>query len=240
MSLIFSLLFFIFVHLSFTANGLTKRSAQVITGGALCDKRSSPADRSYSSPDANATRIKRFVLFPEFATYRDNPHYAQRAKTISFWIANFYPSQLSNDAIRFCITDVIRQISEVLDEPLKLVEAGTCDAGNFQFDAFDYSVCPDQDSNADKDVQVHRSLLIYPLAVVQKNNYRAHGGIELDAENNPTSIVKLNMQQTFAFAHDAIYDPVPYHCNETENRCVIDLHYVLLHEMLHGFGIEVR
>jgi hypothetical protein len=51
--------------------------------------------------------------------------------------------------------------------------------------------------------------------------------------------MKFNIHHTFLLHQDFLYDPVVYQCNSDETHCFMDLYAVMLHETLHGFGIEV-
>jgi hypothetical protein len=187
------------------------------------------------------SRKKRFVLFPEFINYLDNWNYLQRTKNIFYWIANFYPKKIDTDYIHHCIQDVIRQINTVIDNEITVQPATDPGEANFHFNLFDYTKCPIDDlPEATIDhMQILDPLLIYPVEVVRKSRYRAHGGIHLVEKNRPISTIKFNMQQTFLISEDFIYDPIIYTCDDETNRCLIDFYWALLHETLHGFGIEV-
>ena len=186
-------------------------------------------------------RHKRFVLFPEFVNFRDNWNYINAPPLFNYWLANFYQKVLSNETLAYYIEHIIKQINEVLDTDIVITQAIDPPDANFQFSLFDYTICPDKDANATTDgVLSFDKLDVYTPEVVRKSRYRAHGGIHLLPDNRSRSIIKLNMQHTFLLADDFVYDPITYTCISDEvNICDIDLYYVLLHETLHGFGIEV-
>lgn len=192
----------------------------------------------------NTTQIprrKRFVLFPEFELFLDDQRYVNRTHDMSYWISNFYPKRISTDYIHRCIEDIIRQISEVIDKPITPQRAVDPGAANFHYVFFDYTVCPTDDvPRATVDgVKLRDELYIYPAELTRKSRYRAHGGIHFDTDESLISQIKFNMQQTFVESDDWVYDPVVYTCNDTANVCELDTHYVLFHETLHGYAIEV-
>ncbi|CAF3548880.1 unnamed protein product [Adineta steineri] len=208
-----------------------------------CIEQNTPVDQpQYSTNNSAGTRKKRFVLFPEFVNYKDNWNYLQKPKEISYWISNFYPNRIDTNYIHYCIEHIIQEINTILDDEIILHRASNPGEGTFHFLFFDYTKCPKDDVPAATidNVTVYHELDIYPAEIARKNRYRAHGGIRLVDNNQPISTIKFNMQQTFLSTSDLVYDPVIYSCgdNETKNECELDTYYVLLHETLHGFGIE--
>jgi hypothetical protein len=206
-----------------------------------CHEQITPVDQVIDSYGNNHTRKKRFVLFPEFVNYKDDERYVQRPEKFIYWISNFYPQRIKTDDIRRYIKDIIQQINTVLDNEITVEEAADPGEANFQFYFFDYTKCPSDDlpeATVDN-IKVYDTLSIYSIDLTRKSRYRAHGGINLLENNQPMSIVKLNMQQTFLYSEDFVYDSVIYTCVDETNECLIDSHYVLLHETLHAFGIEV-
>jgi hypothetical protein len=209
-----------------------------------CREQNTPVNHVHDYKHLNVThtpREKRFVLFPEFELYLGDQRYLNRNHEMSYWISNFYPSRISTDYILRCILDIIGQINQVIDKEIIPQQAEDPGKANFQYLFFDYTVCPTDDVPSAKvdDVKVLDALSIYPVEVTRKSRYRAHGGIYFGTDDRLISTIKLNMQQTFVEASDWVYDPVLYTCNDTANECEIDTHYVLFHETLHGFAIEV-
>ncbi|CAF3423198.1 unnamed protein product [Rotaria socialis] len=188
----------------------------------------------------NQTRKKRFVLFPEFQIYLDDWRYIHNPREFVYWIANFYPNRINTSYIHRCIKDIIQQINNVIDKDIIIKEASDPGEANFHFTFLDYTKCPTDDvSEADIDnIKILESLDIYPVDVTKESRYRAHGGIHLVENDRPISTIKLNMQQKFLSSDDLVYDPAIYTCIEETNECEIDTYFVLLHETLHGFGIE--
>lgn len=187
------------------------------------------------------SRRKRFVLFPEFILFLNDWRYIHRPKDIFYWIANFYPNRINTDYIHHCIEHIIQQINTVTNKNIIVHRALDPGEANFHFHFFDYTKCPldDVPEATIDNVQVLEELYIYSVELTRTSRYRAHGGIHIVENDRSISTIKLNMQQTFLDSNDFVYDPVIYTCNDTKNECEIDLYYVLLHETLHGFGIEV-
>lgn len=189
----------------------------------------------------NNIRKKRFVLFPEFQNYLDDSRYIQNPKEFVYWIANFYPNKINTSYIDRCLEDIIQQISTVINSDITIKKAIDPSEANFHYNFFDYTKCPTDDvpeATVDN-IQILDPLAIYPIDVARRSRYRAHGGIHFIENDRPISTIKLNMQQKFLSSDDFIYDPITYKCNDTTNECEIDIYFVLLHETLHGFGIEV-
>jgi hypothetical protein len=207
-----------------------------------CSPQTTAVDQVIDSSYQNETsRKKRFVLFPEFILFLNDYRYLHRPNEIFYWIANFYPKKINSNYLHHYIKHIIEQINTVIDNQITINEASDPGEANFHFNLFDYTKCPmDDPSEATiDDIQVLDPLLIYPIDLTRKNRYRAHGGIHLTENDRPISTIKLNMQQTFLYFDDFVYDPTIYTCIEVTNQCQIDLYWVLLHETLHGFGIEV-
>ena len=210
-----------------------------------CVVQNTPLDQSYNFAQNNNTptsRSKRFVLFPEFELFLNDYRYVNRTYDMSYWISNFYPDRLRTDYIHLCLENIMNQISQVIDQPIIPERAADPGKANFHFVFFDYTKCPtDPGSGATVDgVQALEKLYIYSKDLTRENRYRAHGGIHIEEDDSLISEIKFNMQQTFLEVADWIYDPVVYTCDDKENLCDIDAHYVLFHETLHGFGIEVE
>jgi hypothetical protein len=188
------------------------------------------------------SRRKRFVLFPEFINYLDDWRYINAPKDIFYWIANFYPNKINTNYLHYYIKDIIQQINTVIDNDINLFPANDPGEANFHYNLFDYTKCPMDDlPEATLDnIKILNQLLIYPADIARKSRYRAHGGIQIVENDRPISTIKLNMQQTFLYSDDFLYDPTIYICDDNTNQCQIDLYWVLLHETLHGFGIEVN
>jgi hypothetical protein len=225
----------------FVVDASSANERQTIHGRALCLSQSTSLDDTYNpSLPSVASRRKRFVLNPELNDHHDWRH-LQRSPDIHFWIANFYPDKLDSDLIRRDIRHIIEQINLGLEPDITIDEAADANDANFFFYFFDYTICPTNDPSADQSesIQAAEPLSIYSPEITRASRYRAHGGIYLSNEKKAMSIVKLNMQQKFITSDDYIYDPVQYTCIEDTNICEIDLYYVLLHESLHGFGVEV-
>ena len=241
--LIYSSVLFILHRSVYSQDDPLQRSKRAAANGdPLCTKQDKPIDAAYPPRNITAnTRKKRFVVFPEFVNYMDDWRYLQQADEIRYWIANFYPKRISQEALHDSIIHIFEQVKFALDKDIPILNATDPKNANFQIDLFDYTKCPTDDTPdaTVADVQVYQSLYIYPAKLTQESRYRAHGGINLYDKDKPMSVVKLNMQQTFLVSTDYVYDPIIYTCLEPENVCQIDLYYVLLHEILHGFGIEV-
>jgi len=191
-------------------------------------------------PQTQLSKKKRFVLFPEFVNYINDWRYLNRPPEIFYWIANFYPDKIDTDYLHRYIKHIIQEINTVIQTDIKITVAQDPGEANFHFNLFDYTKCPMDDPQATTDnVKILDQLLIYPIELTRKSRYRAHGGIHIIENDRPISTIKLNMQQTYLYSDDFIYDPIIYTCDDEANQCEIDLYWVLLHETLHGFGIEV-
>jgi len=187
------------------------------------------------------TRKKRFVLFPEFINYINDWRYINRPKEFFYWIANFYPNQINTDYLHYYIKHIIQQINTFINNQITINTASDPGEANFHFNLFDYTKCPMNDlpKATIDNIKILDQLLIYPVELTRKSRYRAHGGIQIVENDRPISTIKLNTQQIFLYSDDFIYDPIIYTCDDNINQCEIDLYWVLLHETLHGFGIEV-
>lgn len=202
-----------------------------------CLNQEKPVDQGHS--ESHTSRKKRFVLFPEFVNYKNDPRYIHAPPHIYYWVANFYPDRLNTDIIHLYIKQIIAQINFALDEKITVSLASDPGEANFHFYFFNYALCPTDDTTATVgDNKVVQKLSIYPAQMVQENRYRANGGIFLTEGDKPKSDIKFNMQQKFLPYDDWTYDSVTYHCSES-NNCEIDFFWSLLHETIHGFGIEV-
>ncbi|UJR10905.1 hypothetical protein I4U23_015092 [Adineta vaga] len=191
--------------------------------------------------DQEFNRIKRFVLFPEFILWKHDWRYLHHPNEFIYWISNYYPKQIDSNSVHQYIHHIIQNINEVIDEKIHSIrEASVIDQANAHYNFFNYQICPTDDPIATvKDVQSRGTMLIYPVEVIKNKRYRAHGGIVLNyVDNSTTSYIKFNTHHTFLLHNDFQYDPVIYKCNSDESHCMIDLYAVLLHETLHGFGIE--
>jgi hypothetical protein len=207
-----------------------------------CRKQNTPLDQIFDYYNkSQPSRRKRFVLFPEFINFLNDWRYINNPEEIFYWIANFYPNRIDSDYLHYCIEHIIQQINTVIDNDIIIHEASDPGEANFHFQFFDYTKCPMDDipEATIDNVKVLDELFIYPVDLTRKSRYRAHGGIHIIENDRPLSTIKFNMQQTFLHSEDFVYDPVIYTCIEDKNQCEIDLYYVLLHETLHGFGIEV-
>lgn len=212
-----------------------------------CNHREEAFDQVVNYPKRNRTELptftrrrKRFVLFPEFELWLDKWEYINPATEIYFWIANFYPKKINTTYVERYIREIFRQVDERIPQQLKVELAANPGEANFHFHFFDYSKCPTDDPTATTEgVQVLEKLDIYPPKVVRESRYRAHGGIYLVEGNRPISTIKCNTQQTFLHSEDLIYDSSIYTGDDDTNECIIDLFWALLHETLHGYGIEV-
>lgn len=231
-----------------------KRDATPVTQKVLCNHRTEPYDSVYDFKPKNFTpptttdapRQKRFILFPEFVNFKGDWRFLQKAPIISYWIANFYPEKINRSYIEAAFINIMNDINIVLDEKITYKLATNDMNANFQMHFFDYSICPEDDKNVTAETIAQNpigreSLQIYPAELVRKSRYRAHGGMTILSDNiTAVSMVKFNMQQLFLHSDDYVYDPIIYTCiSDESNQCTIDLYYVLLHEVLHGFGIEV-
>jgi hypothetical protein len=187
-------------------------------------------------------RPKRFVLFPEFKLWINDWRYLNHPKDFIYWISNYYPQQIDSNHVRSYIHHIIHDINQVIHHKISSIsEASLVDKANFYYNFFYYEICPTNDPLATiKDVQNIESILIYPRHIIKEKRYRAHGGIILNPKtNSSTSYMKFNIHHRFLLHQDFQYDPVVYKCNSDESHCIMDLYAVMLHETLHGFGIEV-
>lgn len=188
-------------------------------------------------------RTKRFVLFPEFQLWLNDWRYIHSPKQIFYWISNYYPQSIPTDTIQLYFHQIINEINQYIHYQIHSVEqAKLANESNLNLNFFDYHLCPDRDPNATIDqVENIETMLIYPSKLIQKNRYRAHGGMSINPQDNSSiSYVKFNTYHQFLLHNDSQYDPVIYTCTPDERHCVIDLYSVMLHEILHGFGIEVN
>ena len=188
-------------------------------------------------------RTKRFVLFPEFELWMNDWRYLHHPKEFLYWISNYYPQSIPTDSIQFYIHQIIDDINQYIKHQIISVEqAQLANQSNFNYNFFDYHICPNADPNATiDDVENIEPMLIYPIEIIQENRYRANGGMSIDREtNSPRSHMKFNTHHQFLLYNDFQYDPVIYTCTSDAGPCAIDLYSVMLHETLHGFGIEVK
>lgn len=205
-----------------------------------CIVQATAVDQAYPTP--SKARKKRFILFPEFINFLDDWRYIHAPKNFIYSIANFYPTKIDTDVLHGYIKDIVRQINLVIDSEIIVTFTEDPGEANFHFHFFDYSKCPTDDTanEATTDgIQIFEALSIYSEELVKQNRYRANGGINIVENDRPISVVKFNLRQKFLAFDDFIYDPVIYTCDDLQNKCEIDFYYVLLHETLHGFGIEV-
>jgi hypothetical protein len=186
-------------------------------------------------------RSKRFVLFPEFQLWLNDWRYLNKPKDFRYWISNYYPQNIDTNIIRLYIHHIINAINDVIENKISSIrEAISADQSNFNYNFFKYEICPSEDPLASKDVENAETMLIYPAEIVMENRYRAHGGMSINSgTNSPISQIKFNLHHQFIATLDLQYDPIEYTCTLTEQDCVMDLYAVMLHETLHGFGIEV-
>ncbi|CAF2381483.1 unnamed protein product [Rotaria sp. Silwood2] len=205
-----------------------------------CSQQSTAVDQVIQYNKTEQARKKRFVLFPEFVNYKDDWRYINRPQEFVYWIANFYPNRINTSYIHQSINYVIQEINTVIDNDITIQEAVDPGEANFHFNFFDYSKCPldDVPEATIDNVQILDMLYIYSAEITRQSRYRAHGGIHLAENDRAISTIKFNMQQEFLVSNDFVYDPIIYSCIEETNECEIDLHWALLHETLHGFGIE--
>lgn len=204
-----------------------------------CHYSSEAKDQSF----IEQTRHRRFVLFPEFPLWFNDWRYLNHPKEFLYWISNYYPQLIPTDSIRDYIHLILNDVNQFIDHQIVLIEqAKSPDQSNFNYNFFDYHICPKDDPNAMIDqVQNVETMLIYSEEVVRKNRYRAHGGISINPlDNSSISFMKFNIHHQFILYEDFEYDPVIYTCSSDESHCTIDLYSVMLHETLHGFGIEVN
>lgn len=205
-----------------------------------CEYSNKPRDQALLSDKIN--RYKRFVLFPEFKLWMNDWRYLHHPKDFIYWISNYYPKQIDSNHVRSYIHHIINNINQFINYKIVSIrEASSIEKANFYYNFFNYEICPTNDPLATtKNVQSIESMFIYPRELIKKNRYRAHGGIIVNPKNNSTtSHMKFNIHHTFLLHQDFQYDPVIYTCNSDESHCIVDLYAVLLHETLHGFGIEV-
>jgi hypothetical protein len=199
----------------------------------------------YSSEGRDQGKInrrKRFVLFPEFKLWLNDWRYLNHPKHFLYWISNYYPKKIPTNYVRLYIHHIIDDINQVINHKISSIrEASSVYESNFNYNFFNYEICPNDDRLATiKDVENIETMLIYPRNLIKEKRYRAHGGIILNHENNSSrSYIKFNIHHTFLIHQDFQYDPVEYTCNSDESHCILDLYAMMLHETLHGFGIEV-
>ena len=200
--------------------------------------------RDQGSIVSQPTRPKRFVLFPEFSLWLGDWRYLHRPTELRYWISNYYPMKIDTDSVRHYIRQIIDQINPLIDYRIRSVDqSSSIDQANFHYLFFNYEFCPTEDPLATHEkIQVSEPLLIYPKQVIKEKHYRAHGGIRVSPgdDNLTISETKYNVHHTFLLHADPQYEPVIYTCDDEESRCDIDLFAVMLHESLHGFGIEVE
>ncbi|CAF0721323.1 unnamed protein product [Didymodactylos carnosus] len=190
-------------------------------------------------------RKKRFFLFPEIKQWKNDWRYIYNPSEIRFWISNFYPNKISTNILKTYIRKIVYHINEVLDDDqqIRIKEATNAGDANFNIAFFKYHICPKNDPEAQwNNVTMKWPIDIYTEEVAFENQYRAHGGIRLgengsNSTKNNIAITKFNAKHTFIYTEDYLSDPILNHCDANEN-CKLDLYWALLHESLHGFGIE--
>ncbi|CAF3335687.1 unnamed protein product [Rotaria sp. Silwood2] len=186
-------------------------------------------------------RYKRFVLFPEYKLWLNDWRYLNNPNEFIYWISNYYPNKIDSNYVRSYIHHIVNNINTFINNKISSIrQASSIDKANFHYQFFNYEICPTDDSLATTyNVETIQSLIIYPRQIIKEKRYRAHGGILLNHKNNSTtSTMKFNIHHTFLIHQDFQYDPVEYKCNSDETHCFMDLYAVMLHETLHGFGIE--
>ncbi|CAF0821398.1 unnamed protein product [Rotaria sordida] len=186
-------------------------------------------------------RHKRFVLFPEYKLWLNDWRYLNHPNKFIYWISNFYPNKIHSNYVQSYIHHIVNNINKFINNKISSIgQATSIDKANFHYNFFNYEICPTDDSlSTTINVQSIESLIIYSRQVIKDNRYRAHGGILLNSINNSTiSTMKFNIHHTFLIHQDFQYDPVEYKCNSDGSHCFMDLYAVMLHETLHGFGIE--
>ena len=229
---------FFFSRLSFL---LLFSALRCVSGSIECEW--SNVARDQGSVLNGTVRSRRFVLFPEFPLWLNEWRYLNAPRDFLFWITNFYPQRINSTRVELHIQKLIEQLSPLIDGKIRAVRrATTVEEANFHYQFFNYQICPTKDPKAVLEgVRSVSALLIYSQEIVKKNRYRAHGGITLDEQRNLSiSHTKYNVHHQFHSYDDFQYDPVIYRCNRDESRCEMDLYAVMLHETLHGFGIEVN
>jgi len=227
---IVSLFFFVLINLI-----ESKRPIEI-----KCIKSSVARDQSLITYKTH--RRKRFVLFPEFELWLNDWRYLNKPKDFRYWISNYYPQYINTNIVRSYIHHIIDDINEVINDKISSTqEALSAYQSNFNYNFFNYEICPSEDPSATtSDVENAEAMLIYSPEIIKQSRYRAHGGISLKPEtNSPISHIKFNLHHQFLLFQDFQYDPVVYTCNSDESKCVMDLYAIMLHETLHGFGIEV-
>lgn len=211
--------------------------------GGIVECEYSAVARDQGSILNGTVRSRRFVLFPEFHLWLNDSRYLNSPRDFRFWTTNFYPGRINSTRLQFYIEQLIGQLSPFVERKIRSVQrATTIDEANFHYQFFNYQICPTADPLAVvAGVQSISPLLIYSPEIVKKSRYRAHGGITWDYQKNISiSHTKYNIHHEFLFYEDFQYDPVIYRCNADESHCQMDLYAVMLHETLHGFGIEVN
>ncbi|CAF0721899.1 unnamed protein product [Rotaria sordida] len=239
--LIYFSILFIINKLTYSNKNFSKRfKRQKSNYEVRCSQQSTAVDQVTQYNITEQTRKKRFVLFPEFVNYKEDWRYIHRPQEFVYWIANFYPNRINTSYIYRSINYIIEGINTVIDNDITIQEGLDPGEANFHFNFFDYTKCPMDDipEATIDNIQILDSLYIYPVDVARESRYRANGGIHLAENDRPISTIKFNMQQNFLVSDDFVYDPIIYTCIEATNECDIDLHWALLHETLHGFGIE--
>lgn len=200
-------------------------------------------DQSYRKKnESHVRRPKRFVLFPEFELWLNDWRFLNHPKEFRYWISNYYPQKINTNTVRLYIHQILNDINQVLDYQIHSIQqARSANLSNFNFNFFNYEICPNKDSKATiENVTNVETLLIYPRKLIHQNRYRAHGGMSLLPRQNSTrSMMKFNVHHEFQSYIDFQYDPVIYVCRQNESICTMDLYATMLHEILHGFGIEV-
>ncbi len=205
-----------------------------------CEYSNEARDQAQISNKQN--RYKRFVLFPEFKLWMNDWRYLHHPKHFIYWISNYYPQQIDSNHVRSYIHHIINNINQVINYKITSVrQALSIDEANSYYNFFNYEICPTNDPLATTEgMQSKEPILIYPRELIKDKSYRAHGGITLNPkDNSTTSYMKFNIHHTFLLHQDFQYDPVIYTCNSDQSHCIMDLYAVILHESLHGFGIEV-
>lgn len=205
-----------------------------------CEYSSEGRDQDFIRNQFN--RHKRFVLFPEFKLWLNDWRYLNHPENILYWISNYYPQKIDSKYIQLYIHQIINDINQVINYKISSIhQALSADQSNFNYNFFNYEICPTNDRLATvNDVENVETMSIYPANVIKEKRYRAHGGIVVNRENNSTrSHIKFNLHHQFMIYQDFQYDPVRYTCNSDESHCIMDLYSTMLHETLHGFGIEV-
>lgn len=204
-----------------------------------CEYPTSARDQTW----IDSSRHRRFVLFPEFSLWLNDWRYLNHPKEFLYWISNYYPQLIPDSFIRTSLHLIINDINRYIDHRIiRIQEAQSANHSNFNYNFFDYHLCPENDPNARiENVENIETMLIYSPELIRKSRYRAHGGISINSvDNSSRSLMKFNTHHQFLLYEDFEYDPVIYTCTSDERHCHIDLYSVMLHETLHGFGIEVN